>query len=98
LADGVSSWFCYVCFGILSISQVINFRAGIYIINIFKKGDYFMLALTGAVATIESEDLATLLDTVTANIGVILPVGVGLFAIVLGIKFVPRILAMFSRG
>lgn len=49
-------------------------------------------------AGITGDMLEPVLEGVTANIGVILPIGVGLFAIVLGIKFIPRIFHMFTRS
>lgn len=49
-------------------------------------------------AAITSDMLSPVLEGVTANIGVILPIGIGLFAICLGIRFIPRIFKMFSKG
>jgi len=49
-------------------------------------------------AAITTDMLEPVLEGVKANIGVILPVGIGLFAICLGIRFIPRIFRMFSKG
>jgi len=49
-------------------------------------------------AAITTAMLEPVLEGVKANIGVILPVGIGLFAICLGIRFIPRIFRMFSKG
>lgn len=47
---------------------------------------------------VTTEMLSPILDSITANVGVIIPVGIGIFAIVLGIRFIPRIFKMFTRG
>ena len=47
--------------------------------------------------TLTSSALTTVSDTVVANISVILPVALGLFAIVFSIGFIPKILKKFSR-
>lgn len=41
--------------------------------------------------------LKTVSDTVVANIGVILPVALGLFAIVFSVSFIPKLLKKFSK-
>lgn len=46
---------------------------------------------------ITADMLKPLVDGVTANVGVILPVGLGLMAIFLGIKFIPRLIHMFAK-
>lgn len=45
---------------------------------------------------ITSDMLSPLVDGVTANIGVILPVGIAIFAILLGISLVPKIIKKFG--
>jgi len=46
-------------------------------------------------AAITSDMLSPLVDGVTSNIGVILPVGVALLAIFIGIKLIPKVLSYF---
>lgn len=48
-------------------------------------------------ATITTEMLTPLVDGLTANIGVILPVGIAVLAIFLGIKFIPKLIKMFTH-
>lgn len=47
---------------------------------------------------ITTEMLTPLVEGVVANIAVILPVGIGLFAIMLGIRLIPGLLNRFIRG
>lgn len=47
---------------------------------------------------VTTEMLSPILDSITANVAVIVPVGIGIFAIVLGVRFIPRIFKMFTRG
>lgn len=49
-------------------------------------------------ATITEEMLQPLIDGVSANVGVILPVGLGLFAIFLGIALIPRLIKKFTSN
>ncbi len=49
-------------------------------------------------SAITTEMLEPILDGLKANIGIILPIGIGIFAIVLGIRFIPRIFKMFTKG
>lgn len=42
--------------------------------------------------------LKPLVDGVSANIGVILPVGLGLFAIFIGIALVPKLIKKFTHS
>ncbi len=44
---------------------------------------------------ITTDMLKPLIDGVTANIGVILPVGVAVFAIIIGVTLVPKIVRKF---
>lgn len=46
---------------------------------------------------ITQEMLTPLVDGVISNIGVVLPIGIGLFAIMLGVKLVPRIIGWFIK-
>lgn len=56
-----------------------------------------MEALTSSGAMITTEMLQPLVDGITANIGVILPVGVGIFAVILGISFLPKLVKKFVK-
>ena len=47
---------------------------------------------------VTTEMLSPVLDSISANVAVIVPVGIGIFAIVLGVRFIPRIFKMFTRG
>ena len=47
--------------------------------------------------TLTASTLSTVSDTVVANIGVILPVALGLFAIVFSIGFIPKMLKKFGK-
>lgn len=47
---------------------------------------------------ITSEMLQPLVSSVTANIGVILPVGIALFAIFIGISLVPKLIKKFTKS
>ena len=48
-------------------------------------------------AIITPEDMTPLLDGIVANIGVLLPVVLGLAAIFFGIKIIPSLISRFSR-
>lgn len=48
-----------------------------------------------ASAVVTSEMLQPVVDTITANVAVLLPVGLGILAIMLGIALVPRIIWKF---
>ena len=43
------------------------------------------------------EDMTPIMDSVTANIGVLLPIVLVLAAVFIGIKIVPRLLSRFTR-
>lgn len=47
---------------------------------------------------ITTEMLAPITDAITANIGVILPVGIAIFGILLGVGLVPYLIKKFSKG
>lgn len=47
---------------------------------------------------ITTDMLSPILDAITANIGVILPVGIAVFGIMLGIALVPKLIKKFSGG
>lgn len=47
---------------------------------------------------VKASDLQPILNVVTDNIGVILPFGVGITAILIGVGFVPRLIKKFSKG
>lgn len=46
---------------------------------------------------ITTDMLTPLVEGVTANIGVILPVGIGIFAIFLGIRILPKLISKFTK-
>lgn len=50
---------------------------------------------TEAPIAITSAMLAPLTDAVVSNLGVILPVGLGLMAVMLGIRLIPRVIHSF---
>lgn len=43
------------------------------------------------------EDMTPIMDSVAANIGVLLPIVLGLAAVFIGIKIVPCLLSRFTR-
>lgn len=45
---------------------------------------------------ITTEMLTPIIDGVTANIGVILPIAIGIFAIMIGLNLVPKLIRKFS--
>ena len=47
--------------------------------------------------TLSSETLATVKDTIVANVGVILPLALGIFAVVVSINFIPKLLKKFTK-
>lgn len=46
---------------------------------------------------ISAETLAPITDAFTSNLGVILPVGITIFGIILGLSFIPKIIKMFKK-
>ena len=48
-----------------------------------------------ATAIVTQAMLTPLVDTITANVTVLLPVGLGILAIMLGISLIPRIIYKF---
>lgn len=51
-----------------------------------------------AKVAITSEMLNPLVDSVTANIGVILPVGIVIFGILIGVSMVPGLIKKFTKA
>lgn len=51
--------------------------------------------MNGGSAVVTAEMLAPVIDTITANVTVLLPVGLGILAIMLGIALIPRIIWKF---
>lgn len=49
----------------------------------------------GASAVVTSDMLQPVIDTIMANVTVLLPVGLGILAIMLGIALIPRIIWKF---
>jgi len=52
--------------------------------------------MTGTSA-VTSGQLATVVESLTATVGVILPVGLGLFALFFGIKMIPSLIRRFAK-
>lgn len=46
---------------------------------------------------ISAATLAPITEAVTSNIGVILPVGITIFGILLGLSFIPKIIKLFRK-
>lgn len=59
-----------------------------------------MFSLTGALgaAAVTTEMLEPIVDAITSNIAVIMPVGITVFGVMVGIGLVPRIIKKFTRG
>lgn len=59
---------------------------------------FYPVALSAALESVAvtSEMLKPLVDGVTGNIAVILPVGITIFAILLGISLIPKIIHKFG--
>ena len=55
-------------------------------------------AADGDYVGVTNEMLEPVLEGAKANLGVIVPVGVGLFAIVMGIGFIPLMFRKFRKG
>lgn len=53
------------------------------------------LATASPAFTINASDLAVIKDTLTANVGVVLPVGITIMAIMIGVKLIPSIVYKF---
>lgn len=47
---------------------------------------------------ITSEMLSPITDAVIANIGVILPIGIAIFGILIGVSLIPTLVKKFARG
>lgn len=47
---------------------------------------------------ISAADLAPIMQTVTSNVAVVLPFGVGLIAVFAGIKLIPKVVKTFTKG
>lgn len=48
-------------------------------------------------AAVTAEQLATVTSDITAQVGVILPVALGLFGLFFGIKLVPKLIKRFAK-
>lgn len=62
-------------------------------VNVFFGG--LMGSSSSPSPAITGDMLSPIIDGVTANIGVIVPVAIGLFAIILGVTMVPKLLKKF---
>ena len=49
----------------------------------------------GAAALITAADVAQITSTITANAGVLIPAGIGIMALMIGIGIIPRIIYKF---
>ena len=58
---------------------------------------FFALSET-VTPTITSDMLQPLVDGIVANVNVILPIGISLFALFIGIGIVPTLIKKFTRG
>lgn len=47
---------------------------------------------------VSATDLAPILETVTSNVAVVLPFGIGLIAVFAGIKLIPKVVKTFTKG
>lgn len=47
---------------------------------------------------ISAADFAPLLETVTGNLGVIVPVGIGILVTIAGVKMLPGLIKTWTRG
>lgn len=56
------------------------------------------LVLSSTGTAITSDMLEPVVDSITSNIAVILPIGVVVFGIMIGISLVPRILKKFTKA
>ena len=56
------------------------------------------LAAPASNVAVTKEMLEPVLTGLKDNLAVIIPVGIAIFAIMIGIRFVPRIFKMFTRG
>ena len=52
---------------------------------------------TAVPVVIKPEDMAPIVDGITANLSVLLPVVIGVAAVLIGIRIVPRLLSRFTR-
>lgn len=54
-----------------------------------------ILATAATGATVSAEMLQPILDTLNANLGVLLPVGLGIMSVMIGVGLIPRIIYKF---
>jgi phosphoglycerate-specific signal transduction histidine kinase len=50
---------------------------------------------TGALVNVTSEMLEPITTSITSNLGVLLPVGIGIMAVMIGVALIPRIIYRF---
>lgn len=48
--------------------------------------------------TVSASDLAPITSALTDNAAVIVPVGIGIVAIMVGISFIPKLIKKFAKG
>lgn len=49
-------------------------------------------------ALVDSSSLSTITDTLVTNVGTILPWGLGILAVYIGVRQIPSLVKMFGRG
>ena len=49
----------------------------------------------GGLVNVTASQLAPVTDSITGNLGVLLPVGIGIMAILIGVALIPRIIYKF---
>lgn len=53
---------------------------------------------SGSAYTVSAGALKVVTDTLTANLEVIIPFGLGITAILIGVGFIPKLIKRFTRG
>lgn len=56
------------------------------------------LALGVSAYTVDSGDLTVITDTLSSNVTEIIPFGLGITAMLIGVSFIPKLLKKFTRG
>jgi len=53
------------------------------------------VVLTAGLVNVTADMLTPITDSITSNLGVLLPVGIGIMAILIGVSLIPRIIYKF---
>lgn len=56
-----------------------------------------MALLSSSTTAVTTEMLEPIVDGITANIAVIMPVGITIFGVMIGLRLVPRIIRFFTN-